>query len=230
MTKNDGIFIPDEDPREIHPLNWIQRNITHRLDSKHRSLAGANLANLRGVLTADQKKDCIEAYINNGYVRTITDRQIWFIQGPNTRFVTEPNSELLEGLDEKEAIQLKEDLNNKYKELRIDTARINKRVQLHDRITKFLQHLHVIGEGYQEILRNKPGLGTGKNKFTMYGEPMSLKVLNPLRIEEKFVNTNDYEFEGILYNYGMQTEKSTGEKKKIIKTPNLLCGWYDDAQ
>ena len=230
MTKNDGFFIPDEEPKEIHSLNWFERNITHKLDNKHRSLAAANLSNLRNILTADQTKDCIEAYTNNGYVRTITDRQIWFIKGPNTGFVTEPNSELLEGLDEKEANELREELNTKYKELRIDTNRINKRVQLDDRITKYLQHIHVIGCAYQEIIRNKPGLGTGTNKFSRYGEPLALRVLNPLRIEEKYVNTDDYEFEGILYNFGMQTAKSTGDKKKVIKVPDLLAGWYDDAQ
>ena len=228
-TSNQGIFTPDEEPIEVVPVtfNKIVKAL-HRIDPTNRALSAAAIKNVRNVNTSEQLKDCAEAYANNGMVRTIIDKNIWFIQGSNAGFIVEPNNELLEGLTDEEITDLEKELQDKYKELRTDTIRINKRVQLHDRTTKFLTHRYVFGQSYLGISRNKPGLGTGTNKFPRYGEPMALKVLNPLRIEDKIVNTEDFEFEAIIYNYGTNIK---GQKNKKVRIPvtDLICGWYDDA-
>ena len=232
MSGKDGIFIPDEEPVEIIPIHFGKKKKPeelHRISSLNRALSAAAIKNVRNVNTLEQMKDCAESYANNGMVRTIVDKNIWFVQGPNTGFVIEPNNELLEGLNDEEITNLQEEMRQKYKELRIDTVRINKRAQLHDRTTKFLIHWYTFGQAYLEIARNKVGTGTGKNKFPRYGEPMALKVLNPLRIEDKFVNTDDYELEGILYNYGVNIKPNSQVKKKRIPITNLIPGWYDDA-
>ena len=230
MTDNKGIFIPDEEPQEIQPVSWKQRlNPFHKINPRNRSLSAASINNVRNMLDAEQLKDCAEAYANNGIVRSTVDKQVWFVQGPNTKFIIEPNNELIDGLTDEEVKDLEEDIKERYKELKLDTIRINKRVQLHDRLTKFLIHTYVFGQAYLEIVRNKPGIGEGTNKYSQYGEPLALKVLNPLRIEEKFVNVADYEFEGILYNYGTQVKGQSQQKKKRINSTELIGGWHDDA-
>jgi len=231
MSSKDGTFIPDEEPKEVIPVKFNDRDdkIYHRIDAANRALSAAAIKNVRNMNTAEQMKDCAEAYANNGMVRTIVDKNNWFIQGPNSDFIIKPNKELIEGLTDEEVTDLEKKLQDKYKELRIDTIRINRRCQLHDRTNKLLTHRQVFGQAYLEIARNKIGLGTGRNKFPRYGEPLALKILNPLRIEDKFVNTDDFEFEGILYNYGVNISPNSNIKKKRIKAINLIPNWYDDA-
>lgn len=229
MSAKDGIFIPDEEPKEVIPVTWnhIEKAL-HRIDPTNRALSAAAIKNVRNMNTHEQMKDCAEAYANNGMVRTIVDKNNWFIQGPNSDFIIKPNKELVEGLTDEEVTNLEKELQDKYKELRIDTIRINRRVQLHDRCKKLLTHKQVFGQGYLEIARNKTGAGTGTNKFPKYGEPLALKILNPLRIEDKFVDTKSYELEGILYNYGTNITPNSSVKKKRIDITDLIPHWHDD--
>ena len=232
---NNPRFIDDEsiqkDLQEVviglrDKEDLIKRIERHRL--KNRSLSAAitnDNNNPRNILNRDQMLDCADAYVNNGIIRTAVDKTVWFILGERVRSVIEPNDELTEGQDDKEIRRiedrirrdtLKDSKGNPFriKELRKDIIRFNKRVQLHDMLTKFLNNTFVFAQGYQQI-----STVTGQNKW----EPLSLKPLTPLRVVDKKMDPNTYEFLGLWYNFGRKNKN-----KEFIDTTDLISGWHDD--
>jgi len=219
----------------------------HGIDPSRRSLHAATINNVRTLLTMEQMKDCAEAYANCGMLRSIVDKNTYFTKGDRTRFVIEPNDELTSGLKDQEIRKIEDEISGdeKYKQLRTDLLRLNKRVQLDDRLNKFLTQIQIFGRSFLEIERLKPDdpeskieTGFGKAEDSQnkrfYGEPIALKPLTPFRIEQTLVNARTYEFEGLYYNFGYDTSDkrtqqrgSEGNKKKIDAV-NLVCGWYDD--
>ena len=220
---------------------------SHGIDPSRRSLHAATINNVRTMLTMEQMKDCSEAYANCGMLRSIVDKNTYFTKGDRTKFVLEPNDELTAGLKDQEVRSIEDEIANddKYKKLRTDLLRLNKRVQLDDRLNKFLTQIQVFGRSFLEIERldtddpeSKIETGFDKSPDSLnarqYGEPIALKPLTPFRIEQTLVNSRTYEFEGLYYNFGYDTSDkrktqrgSEGNKKKIDAT-NLVCGWYDD--
>jgi hypothetical protein len=209
----------------------------HNVDDSRRTLSAATIQNVRTLLTTEQLKDCAEAYSNCGFLRSVIDKNIFFMIGERTRFMIEPNNELVEGRDDKEVREIEKEVadNPKYQALRTDLLRLNKRVELQDRLNKLLTGVWVFGRAFMQIERLKPDdpeskLSTIGGKSRIYGEPIALKPLTPFRIEKTLVDEKKYTFEGLLYNYGVNANKKVaGDKgKKIIKPENLMAAWYDD--
>ena len=207
----------------------------HNIDATRHSLSAASIENVRTLLTTEQLKDCAEAYTNCGFLRSVIDKNIFFMTGERTRFVIEPNSELTEGRDKKEIREIEDNIrkNDKYNQLLIDLVRLNKRVELHDRLIKLLTNIWVFGRGFLQIERLKPDdpesqLSTFEGGSRLYGEPIALKLLIPYRIEKTLVDNRTHNFQGIVYNFGSSTTSTRGEKKVKLDPTDLFPGWYDD--
>lgn len=211
------------------------------------SLTAATINNVRTILNMEQMKDCAEAYINCGILRAIVDKNTYFTKGDRTRFVLEPNDELTIGLKDQEIRKIEDEIatDEKYKKLRTDLLRLNKRVQLDDRLNKFLTQTQVFGRCFMQVERLKPDdpesqMETGFDKAEgslntrQYGEPIAIKPLTPFRIDQTLVNARTYEFEGIVYNFGYDTgvNKNRSSDKNKVKIPvtDLLAGWWADNQ
>ncbi len=190
-------------------LNW-----NHNLDKTRRTLSGAAIQNVRTLLNTEQLKDCAEAYTNCGFLRSVIDKNIFFMIGERTRFLIEPNNELIEGREDKEIKEIEKNINDntKYNQLRIDLLRLNKRVELQDRLNKLLTGVWVFGRSFLQIERLQPDDPTSTLSTTggsrIYGEPIALKPLTPFRIEKTLVDDKKYTFEGLLYNYGVNANKT----------------------
>ncbi len=215
-----------------------KQNHIHSIDKTRHSLSAAVIDNVRTILTTEQLKDCAEAYSNCGFLRSVIDKNIFFMTGERTKFVIEPNDELTTGLKDTEIKKIEDDIKNnaKYKQLRTDILRLNKRVELHDRLVKFLTHVWVFGRAFLQVERLKVDdpestLSTFGGGTRLYGEPVALKLLTPFRIEKTLVNDKRYSFDGLIYNFGLNARKtgrsSEGNKVKIPAT-DLIAGWYDD--
>jgi len=227
------------DLQVIGTKNLEEARRNHGIDPTRKSLSAATINNVRTLLTAEQMKDCAEAYANCGMLRSIVDKNTYFTKGDRTRFVIEPNDEITEGLKDSEIRQIEDDIakDDKLKQLRTDLLRLNKRVQLDDRLNKFLTGVQIFGRAFLEIERLDPQdpeskMATNSGGTRLYGEPIALKPLTPFRIEQTLVNARTYEFEGIVYNFGYDTGKiprRQPERNKVkIPAVNLLSGWYDD--
>ena len=223
----DSRFIFDDNKRIVKDktiqkdADFISVNRSAKLqplEINTRSLAAATIKNPVTILNKTQREQCAKVYINNGIVRTVIDRSVYFIHGERTNFTIEPNEELTEGLDDVEARKLIDELNNSedVKALRKKIIRVNKRCELHDRSTKLLTSAFIDGRGALEVVRFPKGEGdTGAwNKF---GEPRALKHLSSGRILEAQANETTGEFEGFLYE-----DNNTTNGQRIIKAEGKL--------
>lgn len=191
------------------------------------------------VLNSEQLKQCGYAYINNGVVRGVVDRSVFFIQGERTKGQVEANDEQIEVSTDEEAKQLEEDIANdtltieaielddgttigggpaRIKELKRKLVRLNKRVKLHINNEKGLTSSLVFGRGFLEIVR----LPTDE-EWPIYGEPIALKHLTTKNVAEVFFNSKTGVFEGIDYNTG-----DTIRPTRFIKATNLIPFFHDD--
>jgi len=192
----------------------------------NKSLAASSMDNLVSVLKPDQLKQCGLAYINNGIVRTIVDRSVYFINPERTDFVIEPNDELTTGLDDEEIKKIEKqieddtltDENNQPLELnklRQKLTRINKRVRLHSSLDKLLASTLIFGRGALKVVRFSDKDG---------GEPRALKHLSSLRIKNIIADEQTGQFKGLEYDDGKPT--ATGPKK--YKAEELIPAFNDD--
>lgn len=196
------------------------------------SLAGASIQNLVKVLKPDQMKQCGITYINNGVVRTVVDRSIFFINPERTDFVAEANEELVRGATEKEVKEIEDSITDNtitfenktvdVKGLEQKAVRANKRCKLHDRTDKILASALIYGLGALKIERfsktESPDWGG------TFGEPKALRHLSSLRIKDIFANKTTGEFEGFNYDEG---SGSTNDIKKF-KSTDLVPAFHDD--
>ena len=202
---------------------------------KRWSRAASSIKNIRTLLDRDQLLDCADVYINNGIVRAVVDKSVWFTLGERTRFIVEPNQELLEGATDQEVRKLFEAVKNdkplrqstdtqgssaelRIKDLIRNLVRVNKRVELHDRLTKWDTNIEVFGRAFLQIKRFEKK--TGWNKF---GEPEALYLLNPTRIKDIDVDDQTTEFKGLWYDYGVPDRDNIK-----VKSTELISGWHDD--
>lgn len=190
------------------------------------------------VLSQDQLKQCGNAYINNGIVRGVVDRSVFFIQGDRTKAIVEANDELLETSDDEEAKNLDDQIANdtltieadnvagippqpaRINDLKRKVVRLNKRVKLYNGIEKFLTSALVFGRGFLEIVRLPP---EPEGEWKTYGEPIALKHLTTKNVEQVYFNRTTGIFEGIDYNTG-----DTNKPVKFIKATNLIPAFHDD--
>jgi hypothetical protein len=191
------------------------------------------------VLNPEQLKQCGYAYINNGIVRGVTDRSVFFIQGERTKAVVEANDEQIEVSSDEEAKKLEEEIANdtltieaieledgttigggpaRIKELKRKLVRLNKRVKLHIHNEKGLTSSLIFGRGFNEIIRLPRS-----EDYPIYGEPVALKHLTTKNVVECFFNRVTGVFEGIDYNTGDSIKPT-----RFIKATNLIPYFHDD--
>jgi hypothetical protein len=213
----------------------------HRVS--RRGLAASSIGQVRQVLNRTQLLQCADAYVNNGMVRTLIDKTVFFIQGERTGFVIEANEELSEGAADTELRQLEKSIVDdtlvlpdgqpaRIKDLRRKIIRINKRVKLHDRLDKLLTSTLIFGRNALEIIRLPPGQptvqpdGEVRNEWPKFGEPIALRHLNSIRLVDVQVNKTSGNFEGFFYDEG--TGSGFSETKRFIKSQNLISAFHDD--
>jgi hypothetical protein len=215
-------------------LNQPKRTFKHQVSKA----AATEPTQQTTVLNSEQLKQCGYAYINNGIVRGVVDRSVFFIQGERTKAVVEANDEQIEVSTDEEAKKLEEEIANdtltiggeqladgstlggqpvNIKELKRKIVRLNKRVKLHTALEKGLNSALVFGRGFLEIVR------IPSPDYPTYGEPVALKHLVTKNVVQVFFNRVTGAFEGIDYNTG-DTLKPT----KFIKAENLIPFFHDD--
>lgn len=219
--EDDIAFQPKEDKaRSLSSRRFKHSPGFQRLGQRitRKSLAAAPVNSFQSVLTRDQLLQCADAYTNNGIVRTVIDKSVFFIQGERTNFVIEPNDELTEGATDQEIRKLEEQIQNSpdIKELRRKLIRINKRVKLHDRLDKLLTSTFLFGRNALEIVRLPPVEGE------TFGEPYALRHLNSLRFVNVEVNKQSGVFEGFYY------DETMGLNTRFIPSSTLIPAFYDD--
>jgi len=200
----------------------------------NKSLAASSIDNLVSVLKPDQLKQCGLAYINNGIVRTIVDRSVYFINPERTDFVIEPNDELTTGLDDEEIKKIEQQIQDdtltgdngkslNIKELRRKLVRINKRVRLHSALDKLLASTLIFGRGALQIVKF-PNTINEEDGTNIKGEPRALKHLSSLRIKNIIADEQTGQFKGLEYDDGKPTQ--TGPKR--YTSDQLIVGFNDD--
>lgn len=195
------------------------------------------------ILSRNQLMQCADAYTNDGIVRTAINKHIDYILGKRTKFGVELNEELTEFANDEEKDKLKKELDSpEVQKLRTNIIRVNKRVHLHERVTKLLQNVFIYGRGALQIIRFPsnntvdPIEGTEKRPPTesesklegmqwsgQYGEPQALLPLNTIRIVEPKVNSRTGELSGLYYDYGI-----VNKTKQLIPSIELIPAFMDD--
>ena len=221
-------------PKKEKVYSSPKRSFKHEV--KSRAAATLTGTEQKTVLDTDQLKQCGNAYINNGIVRGVVDRSVFFIQGERTKATVEANDELLETSNDEEVKNLNEEIANdtltieadndagipaqdaRINDLKRKVVRLNKRVKLYNGIEKFLTSALVFGRGFLEIVRLPPDA-----EWKTYGEPIALKHLVTKNVEQVFFNKQTGIFEGIDYNTG-----DTLKPIKFIKATNLIPAFHDD--
>jgi len=194
------------------------------------------------ILDQSQLFQCALSYTNNGVVRGIIDRSVFFIQGERTDFTIVPNEELTVDSTDQEAAQIDQDIKNdtltyqgknvRINDLKRKTIRCNTRVKLHPRIETLLTNCLVYGRGGLEIVRfptDKLGIvGDEPDDFLgdwpIYGEPRALVPLFTRRIVDVEVEKTTKEFQGFYYDDPFTNEGET----RYIKSTNLIAGFHGD--
>lgn len=206
-------IIKKEPDKELEFFSLPNKRNYRNTPIETKSLAASTPNNLITVLNKNQLLQCGNAYINNGIVRTVIDKTVYFINGERSSFVIEPNDELTEGLDDKETRELRDKIQNSPEnlELRRKLVRYNKRTEFNDRCAKLLTSTLIAGRGALEIKT----LDVEGSK-----QPFSLKHLNSLRIKEAKQDSNG-NFTGFEY------EEQIG-KTRFISSQNMIAAFHDD--
>lgn len=224
---------PIQEETKVKSKSLPKRNFKHSVRwLGGKSLAASSINSVRQVLSVAQLRQCADEYTNNGMVRTLIDKSVFFIQGERTNFVIEPNEELTEGATDQELRDLEQSIADdtlvlpngkeaRIKDLRRKCIRLNKRVKLHDRLEKLLTSTLIFGRNALEIIR----LPTSA-EYPKFGEPIALRHLNSIRLVDVQVNTTSAAFEGFLYDEG--TGSGFSETKRAIKAQNLIPAFHDD--
>lgn len=225
-------------PKKEKVYSSSKRSFKHEVKSRAGATPGETGTGMeqKTVLDTDQLKQCGNAYINNGIVRGVVDRSVFFIQGERTKATVEANDELLETSNDEEVKNLNDEIANdtltieadnvagipaqdaRINDLKRKVVRLNKRVKLYNGIEKFLTSALVFGRGFLEIVRLPPD-----GEWKTYGEPIALKHLTTKNVEQVFFNKTTGIFEGIDYNTG-----DTNKPTKFIKATNLIPAFHDD--
>ena len=205
-----------------------KRNYSTGREILAKSFAAATINKVKQVLTLDQLRACGISYINNGIVRTVVDKSVYFINGDRSGFVVEPNDELIEGATDQEQKKLQDAIKNdtaefqgkplRVKDLRRKLVRSNKRVEFNDRCQKLLTSTFTFGRNALEIVRFPKG-----GEWNQFGEPMALKHLSSIRITDAQVNAQTASLEGLFYE-----PETAGVGTKLIKATDLIPAFHDD--
>ena len=183
----------------------------------HYGLTGATVSENRPILKRGQLLQCIDGYHNDGTIRVMVDKRTDFMLGNRPKNSIDV---ILENLEEdnpsKQALEavMKE---AEAKELQKKIDRVNKICSFHERLTSLVKQNFVIG-------RSAGGIEREINEdFPFFGEPIALKILNPLRLKSPKINSKTWDLEGIYYDFG-EPDKSN----VLIPSNNLLPLVHND--
>ena len=228
--------LPDKPKKEGIIHSQPKRTFDHEIQSIGSRSAATTPQAPTTVLTQEQLKQCGYSYINNGIVRGVVDRSVFFIQGERTKAVVEANDELIESTSEDDLANIEQEITDdtltieadneagipaqeaRINDLKRKMVRLNKRVKLHENTEKGLISSLVFGRGFLEIVR----LPIDKN-WPIYGEPIALKHLTTKNIIQCYFNERTGIFEGLDYNTG-----KTINPVKLIKATDLIPFFHDD--
>ena len=213
-TKEKILEYIDDANFEIIPYSYgLDRQKKERKISYY-GLYASTINDTKPILKRSQLLQCVDAYMNDGTVRAMVNKRVDFILGNRPKYLIEPafkpdmmTKEEQQSLEvimsSQEIIQLKRKFD-----------RVNKRVSFHEKITNLVTQNFILG-------RSAGGIERKKHKYG-FGEPTSLKVLNGLRLKNPIINEDNWELEGINYDFG-------GDKNnEPIEINKLLPMWYND--
>src|SRR5580765_2662646 len=183
-----------------------------------RGRAASSTSTLRTILTREQLEQCANEYVNNGMVRRCLDTSASMINPKRTGFEIVANDERLEGATEQEIEKINADLQSKkVRKWRQRVIRANKRCHLWQNTNKLIINSLLFGRNVLGIERFEPD-----DDWPIYGQPLALKHLNSLRIQEVRMDEQTYQFEGIRYDLG----RFRGVK--TYKAIDLVPAFHDD--
>ena len=200
--------------KRINPA-WLKlRNISEY------GLAASSDNTSKELYKRNQLLQMAHEYHNNGTVRTMVNKRTDYMLGNRTKWLVEPNDIIpTEDLSPKEQQALEAIMTGQeIKDLRRDINKVNKQVQLHDKLTSLVINNFIFGRSLAGIDRKKTP------EFPKIGEPTHLKVLNTLRIKKVEVNEITGDFEGYRYDFGLLNKTDV-----FIPATKLLPMWYNDS-
>jgi len=182
----------------------------------HYGLTGSTVSDGKPILKRGQLLQCIDGYHNDGTLRVMVDKRSDFILGNRPKQKVEINEDVVvDDVSEQALAAIMKEA--EVKDLKLKINRINKKVNFHERLTTLVKQNFVIG-------RSAGGIEREINEdFPFFGEPIALKILNPLRLKSPKINSKTYELEGIYYDFG-EPDKSN----VLIGVNNLLPLWHND--
>ncbi len=185
-------------------------------DISHYGLMGNTVSDGHPVLKRGQLLQCIDGYHNDGTLRVMVDKRTDFMLGNRPKYSIDPNEDVLvDDLTEQALAAVMKEA--EVKELKLKINKINKRVWFHERLTSLVKQNFIVGRAAGGIERVK------NEDFPYFGEPIALKVLNPLRLKSPKINSRTYELEGIFYDFGEPDRSNV-----LIPSTNLLPLWHND--
>jgi len=200
--------------KRINP-KWLQlRNISEY------GLAASSDNTSKEIYKRNQLLQMAHEYHNNGTVRTMVNKRTDYILGNRTKWLVEANDIIpTEDLSPEEQQALEEVMTGQeVKDLRRDVNRVNKKVQLHDKLTQLCINNFVFGRSLAGVDRKITP------EFPKLGEPMHLKVLNTIRIKKVEVDEITGEFKGYRYDFGLLNKTDV-----FLPAEKLLPMWYNDS-
>lgn len=207
-----------EDPIFVSLQKGSQRSNHASREIYWRGRAASSTNTLRSILTREQLEQCANEYVNNGIVRRCLDTSASMINPKRTGFEIVANDERLEGATDQEIEKINADLqSSKIRKWRQKVIRANKRCHLWGNTNKLIINSLLFGRNILGIERFEPD-----KDWPIYGQPMALKHLNSLRIQEVRMDEVTYEFEGIRYDLG----RFKGVKN--YKAIDLIPAFHDD--
>jgi hypothetical protein len=213
------------DPETIGSLiRSKKRKFNHKISYGSRGFSGASISNVKTILTNTQLKQCANEWINNGIIRQCINKLVHHLLGQRTKFLVEPNAELVEFIEREKLAQtvtaILGEAANKVPELQQRLIRVNKRCELHSNLQKLTKNSLIFGRNFLGIERFSKADSNGWEKF---GEPRALKPMNSLRILDTQVNEDTYAFEGYFYDYGVENKR-----RELVKSIDMIPLWNDD--
>jgi len=210
------------------PEPWMKAVRTKRVDPnwlKLRNISEYGLAasadnTSKEIYKRNQYLQMAHEYHNNGTVRTMVNKRTDYILGNRTKWMIEANDIIPQEDMSPEEQQALETImtGEEVKKLRRDINRVNKQVQLHDKLTQLVINNFVFGRSLGGIDRKITP------DFPKIGEPRHLKVLNTIRIKKVEVDENSGEFNGYRYDFGLKNKSDV-----FLPAIKLLPMWYNDS-
>ena len=199
---------------KIIPLNPNRPPVDKNISLYGRS--GNTVSDGHPILKRGQILQCIDGYHNDGTLRVMVDKRTDFMLGNRPKYSVNPNEDVL--VDDLTETALEAIMNEaEVKDFKLKTNKVNRKCMLHEHLTSLVKSCFVVG-------RSAGGIEREINEdFPYFGEPTSIKLLNPLRLKSPKVGSRNYEFEGLYYDFGEPDRSNV-----LIDANHLLPLWIND--